>query len=163
MSRCPSLYFLFECQGRHLYSLCPGVPVIIFVPVVICVPVLCWWWLLIEHSLSPVRFLFECSFRNFYSLCPGVPVVICVPMSRSVISSVVKTWCKSTHNHDVNRQTHIQLFYIYLLAVGICCLPANFSTFIYLLANLTSKFSTSKFYGSTNKFSIRIQIYTSLF
>ena len=126
------------CPGRHLYSqysgrhLCPGVPVctfslsfevviyipcvpvIIFVPVVICVPVLCWWWLLIEHSLSPGHFLFECPFRHFYSLCPGVPVVICVPMSRSVISSVVKTWRKSTHNHDVNRQTHIQLIFIHI-------------------------------------------------
>ena len=39
VSRCSSLLFLFECRGRHLYSLCPGVPVVIFVPVVICVPV----------------------------------------------------------------------------------------------------------------------------
>ena len=83
------------------------------VPVVICVPVLCWWWLLIEHSLCPGRFLFECPGRHLYSLCPGVPVVICVPMSRSVISSVDKHWCQSTHKHDVTRQTHRQLIFIY--------------------------------------------------
>ena len=96
------------CPGRHL---CSGVPVCHFslsvlvviyipcVPVVICVPVLCWWWLLIERSLCPGHFLFECPGRHLYWLCPGVPVVICVSMSRSVISSVDK--------HDVSRHTNM--------------------------------------------------------
>ena len=118
VSRCPDRHF---CPGRYL---CSGVPVCNFslsvlvviyvpcIPVVICVPVLCWWWLLIEHSLCPGRFLFECSGPHLYSLCPGVPVVICVPMSRCVISSINK--------HDVSRHTNMTsldtqatYFYIY--------------------------------------------------
>ena len=76
VSRCPSRHF---CPGYHL---CSGVPVCNFslsvlvviyipcVPVVIYVPVLCWWWLLIEHYLGPGLFLFECPGHHLYSLCP---------------------------------------------------------------------------------------------
>ena len=62
---------------------------------------LCWWWLLIEHSLCPGRHLYSqypgrhlcpsvpvCNFSlsvPFVIYIPCVPVVICVPVSRSVI------------------------------------------------------------------------------
>ena len=117
VSLCPGRHF---CPGRHL---CSGVPVCNFslsalvviyiprVPVVICVPVLWWWWLLIEHSLCPGRFLFECPGRHLYSLCPGRHLCPDVPVCNFVSR---QTWRQSTHKHDVTRQTHRQLIFIYL-------------------------------------------------
>ena len=90
VSRCPGRHF---CPGRHL---CSGVPVCNFslsvqvvvhipcVPVVICVPELCWWWLLIEHSLCTGHFLFECPGRHLYSLCPGRRLCPDVPVCNFV-------------------------------------------------------------------------------
>ena len=124
VSRSSFIFPVSRCPGRHL---CSGVPVCNFslsvlvviyipcVPVVICVPVLCWWWLLIEHSLCPGHFLFECPGRHLYSLCLSVPVVICVPMSRSVISPVDKyDVSRHTNMTSLDTQTHRQLIYIYI-------------------------------------------------
>ena len=111
------------CPGLHLR---PGVPVCNFslsvavviyipcVPVVICIPLLCWWWLLIEHSLCPGRFLFWVSWSSFIfpmSRCPGRHLCPDVPVCNFVIR---QTWRQSTHKHDVTRHTHTDNLFLYI-------------------------------------------------
>ena len=122
MSRCPSLYFLFECRGRHLYSLCPSIPVVICFPVsrsvisLRTIPVSRSSFIYLPCTpVVPFVVVSLCPGRHLYSLCPGVPVcnfslrfpvviyIPCIPVSRS--SFVSRSVISSVDKHDVSRQT----------------------------------------------------------
>ena len=112
---------------------------------------LCWWWLLIEHSLCPRRHLYillcprrpRCSCVLFVIYIPCVPVaicvpvVICVPVSQSIFSLWVSrssfifplSWCPGRHLYPVVPVSNFSLsvpVVIYIPGVPvIICVPVS--------------------------------------
>ena len=101
------------CPGRHLYSLCPGVPVVICVPMSRCVISSINKHDVSRHTnMTSLDTDTQTTYFYIYR-CPGVPVVIWVPMSRCVISSIKKHYV-SRHTNMTSLDTHTQTTYFYI-------------------------------------------------